>query len=125
MYIPLTRGKARGDLESYLRFFMDTDLAFNLAPERCIKEARLILCHFALPPCGNVTVFEPPTSVCEDVCNYLRSLCPEEFLQVSEYFRIRTDLARYGLTMINCSNTGEYLEPLEHCCSDLTIKIRE
>ena len=125
VFIPFTRGRPPGgNLRDYLTFFRDTQLAFNLAPAQCIEEARLILCHYFLPTCGNSTVFEPPTAVCEDVCEYLRSLCPEEFAQVVEYFRIRQDLTRLGLTMINCSNTGEYLPP-KHCCSDVAVDIRK
>lgn len=121
VYVPFTRV---GYLEGYLSFFQDTQLTFDLVPEECVDEARVILCHYFLPPCGNITVFEPPTSVCEDVCEYLRSLCPTEFELVEAYFEQRADLlTQYGLTMINCSDTGEYLNELDHCCSDLSIDI--
>ena len=30
-------------------------------------------------------------------------------------------LAPLGLTLINCSNTGEYLPPNQHCCTNLDI----
>ena len=123
VYIPNTR--TGGDLRSYLRFFRDTDLAFQLAPDKCKREAQLVLCHHFLPPCGNSTVFEPPTSVCKDVCNYLRSLCLVEYEFVLDYFQQRPGLLLAGLTLINCSNTGEYIEPLPHCCSDVGIDIRK
>ena len=32
-------------------------------------------------------------------------------------------LAPHGLTMINCSNTGEYLPFNQHCCTNLDIEI--
>ena len=107
--------------------FDDTQLFFDSrVPLRCLDEARAILCHYFLPPCGNETVFEPPSSVCEETCDYLRYLCPEEFEALMEYFRSREHiLGRLGVTMINCSNTGEYIAPLDHCCSDLNIEIRK
>ena len=123
VYIPYTR--TGGDLRSYLRFLVDIDIAFQLAPDRCKREAQLILCHYFLPPCGNSTVFEPPTSVCKDVCNYLRNLCPVEYEFMLEYFQQQPSLSQAGLTFINCSNTGEYIEPLPHCCSDVGIDIRK
>ena len=120
MFIPYNR--AGGDLEYFLSFVGDTELALSFVPEICRDETKLVLCHYFLPPCGNSTVFEPPTSVCEDTCNYLRSLCPNEWILAREYFEARPPLVRNGFTMINCSNTGEYLPP-SHCCEDLGIKI--
>ena len=122
VYIPYTR--TGGDLRSYLGFLRDVNFVFQLAPQ-CKREAQLILCHYFLPPCGNSTVLKPPTSVCKDVCNYLRSLCPVEYEFVLDYFQQRPGLLLAGLTLINCSNTGEYIEPLPHCCSDVGIDIRK
>ena len=122
VFIPYNR--AGGNLQYYLSFVRDTDLLFSFIPEICRDEAKLVICHYFSPTCGNSTVFEPPTSVCEDICNYLRSLCPMEWEQASEYFEVRPDLASIGFTMINCSNTGEYLPP-SHCCEDLGIEIRK
>ena len=122
----LSSRRTGGNFDRYLRFFQDTKLFFDLIPPECINEARKVLCHYYLPTCGNSTVFEPPTSVCEDVCEHLRNLCPDQFQQLSLHFLLNADvLAPAGLTMINCMNTGDYISPLQHCCSDLDIKIRE
>ena len=84
------------------------------------------MCHYYISTCGNSTVFEPPTSVCQDVCEYLWNLCPDQFQQLALHFlRNANVLTPAGLTMINCSNTGDYISPLQHSCSDLDIKIRE
>ena len=96
------------------------NLAFTIVPDLCNREVQLILCHYFLPPCGNSTVFEPLTSVCEDICNYFHDLCPEIIKDVSNYLN-----QRYNQTLINCSNTGEGIEPLPHCCSDVGINIRK
>ena len=91
-----------------------------------MREVRRILCHYFLPTCGNVTSFEPPTSVCDYVCKYLESVCPQVIDEIRIYFETNEKkLAPRGLTMINCSNTGEYLPPNQHCCTNLDIEIRK
>ena len=85
-----------------------------------------VLCHFLFPPCGNVSVLEPPTSVCEEVCLYAVGLCSEQIQPVLELLEQNSIiLGVAGLTSINCSNTGEYLEPLPHCCSYFGAEIRK
>ena len=91
-----------------------------------MDEVREVLCHYYLRPCGNATVFELPTSVCEDVCKHLENLCPEVVREIDIFFETNKEiLAPYGLTMINCSNTGDYLPPIHHCCTSLGIDIRK
>ena len=125
-YVYLSQRRAGGNYQRYLNFFKDTTLFFDLIPEECIDEARKILCHYYMPTCGNSTAFRPPTSVCQDVCEHLRNLCPLEFMQLMKHFETNAQfLAPEGLTMINCSNTGDFIDPLQHCCSDLDIVIRK
>ena len=122
----LSSRRLGGNFQLYLSFFDDTQVFFNFIPEVCINEARKILCHYYLPTCGNSTTFEPPTSVCRDVCEYLWSLCPEVYEEFSRFFESNElRLSPIGLTMINCSNTGDYINPLHHCCTDLDIAIRK
>ena len=84
-----------------------------------------IICHFLFPPCGNVSILEPPTSVCEEVCHYMVGLCPEKWQRAMELFEVSRSITNAtGLSLINCSNTGEYLEPLPHCCSYTGVEIR-
>ena len=125
-YVFLSSRRAEGDFNRYLRHFQDTTLFFSLIPAKCINEARKILCHYYLPTCGNATVFEPPTSVCEDVCEHLKNICPDQFQQLALHFLLNSGVLQpLGLTMINCLDTGDYISPLQHCCSDLGIEIRK
>ena len=125
-YVFLSSRRVGGKLDHYLAYLQDTKLFSNLIPPKCINQARKVLCHYYLPTCGNSTVFEPPTSVCEDVCEYLRNLCPDLFEQMALYLELNAAvLAPVGLTMINCFITGDYLSPLQHCCTDLNIEICE
>ena len=90
-----------------------------------MSEVRRIFCHYFLPTCGNITSFEPPISICDYVCEHIESLCPEVVDEIRIYFENNKNiLAPLGLTMINCSNTGEYLPPFhQNCCTNLDIKI--
>ena len=77
-----------------------------------------VLCHFLFPPCGNVSVIKSPTSVCEEVCRYVFGLCSEQWKEILETLEDKGFVFETSiLSSINCSNTGEYLEPLPHCCS--------
>ena len=125
VYIPFTRGEIGGNFDEYIKFFKDTKIVLELIPDECVMAARSSMCQYYLPPCGNTTVFESPESVCEDVCEYLITLCPELYVLLEEHFNERPELLPYGVDLINCSNTGQYLQPLNYCCSDLSINIRK
>ena len=116
-----------GDLSRYIKDIDRTQNAFDLIPESsaaCRDMAILALCHHFLPPCGNITHFEPPTAVCEVVCRYISQICPEQWELFSSIVENADNLPS-GFTFINCSNTGEYLQPLPYCCVDAGIQIRK
>ena len=121
----LPNDRANGNFQHYIQIIGNVQFVFSLIPQRCAEEAKLILCHYFFPPCGNSTVFNPPTSVCGEVCDYLQSLCPDEFASATAHFGGQPRLMELGFTMINCSHTGEYLEPLQYCCSDVDVEIRK
>ena len=86
--------------------------------ESCYDTARRVICHYYLPPCGNATHFQPPTSVCSETCHNLKHLCPREWdIVVQTFEQNRVILEVDGLLFIDCGNTGQYLDPLPHCCS--------
>ena len=121
-YVFIPYNRAGGDSEKFLRLVGYTDFLFNSEiSELCRNETKPVLCHYFLPPCGNSAVFELPTSVCEDTCNNLRSLCPFEWELARQLIEDGPNSAEKGFTMINCSNTGEYLPP-SHCCEVPGIK---
>ena len=96
-YVFLSSCRTGGNINIYFLLFQDSNSYFDLIPPECIYEARKVLCHYYLPTCGNSTVFEPPTSVCEDVCDYLRNLCPDQFQQLALQFSLNADvLAPFG-----------------------------
>ena len=124
-YIYLPDRRTGGDIDRYLNLVEDASLILSLVPDKCLDPALRVLCHFYFPPCGNSTHFQSPTSVCIEFCNYLQELCPFEWGQAIAFFEENDSRLRpQGLTFINCSNTGEYLDPLSYCCSDVGLQIR-
>lgn len=117
--------RKRGNIYSYMDIFEDiAAIVFSVFPEKCHDPAIQVLCHYFLPPCGNRTVFEAPTSVCTKTCNFLHKICPSAWEKVMAYFETNSFwLRRSGLTFINCSNTGQYLDPVPHCCSDIDVGV--
>ena len=114
-----------GSLDTYRDIIEQAaGLLFALFRDECQDLALRILCHYFLPPCGNSTTFKPPTSVCMETCNYMQETCPNEWNLVLAYFEeVDISARNHGATFINCSDTGQYLNPLPHCCSNLGIAI--
>ncbi len=120
VYIP----SSRRSLESVNRNLADASLIFHLISQPCRELARNLLCRFYYPPCGNNTHFEPPKSVCQEICSYVLDACPFEFQKAQEYLSepsLAAFLERVGLTFLNCSDPGKPIRPLEHCCYDAGI----
>ena len=125
-HIYVSYRRTGGNIDSYLRVLTESaGLLFAVFQDECHDPATRILCHYYLPPCGNSTIFEPPTSVCMETCNYLRQLCPSVWDDVLAFFEENISIvSTYGTSFINCSNTGEFLDPLPYCCSDAGVDIR-
>jgi len=125
-YIYVSYQRTGGNLDRFLDYIEDAaNFVLNVFQAECYNPALRVLCHYYLPPCGNSTTFEPPTSVCTEVCSDLKEMCRDgwEFV-VSTLEEGDLRLKAHGATFINCSNTGEYLDPLPHCCSDVGIGMR-
>ena len=125
-YIYVPKNRSRG---SYYRLIRDVGRygPFLIEPLlNCFEPARQLLCHFYFPPCGNVTHFHPPTSVCSEECKTISQMCPEEWASIVERFNENDAIiATEGLQLINCDFPGKHLAPLPHCCSDLGLNICE
>ena len=119
VYVPNTRHRGR-----YSR--LRTDIAaygeLLLAGLDNCNVARRVICHFYLPPCGNSTHFELPTSVCKDTCHQVEKMCEREWESVVAVFKQnRIALEREGMTFIECEDPGRHLNPIPYQCSDLNI----
>ena len=88
------------------------------------------ICYYYFPPCGNTTHFQPPNAVCSETCYYFtEGLCQEAWERalslIQEVDRINNTIFMYNLQPPNCSQPGEILDSLPHCCSDAGIVVRK
>ena len=83
------------------------------------------ICYYYYPPCGNITQFEPPNALCQDVCLYLTTeLCQQEWLLALQHLASLEDfLEEFQIQFLNCSQPGSPLGDLPHCCSDAGVTI--
>lgn len=94
----------------------------TMMPGRCLEFTRQAVCHFYVPSCGNSTLFEPPSSLCMETCNSLADTCPFEWEQMVNYFETNHTILS-PIALIDCNNTGEFLNPVPHCCVDLGVNM--
>ena len=82
------------------------------------------LCYYYFPPCGNVTHFEPPSSLCESACRcFVDNICQQEWIQALQFFSNHADfLMRIQIDVMNCSRVDFTFQQLPHCCSDAGIE---
>ena len=124
IYVPFRR--AFGDLQLVNDLLLDATVLTGLLPDHCREVARNIICAYYYPTCGKNTTFEPPKAVCQNVCVYLRdTLCPEEWELALNYLSTQAGIEALGLNFLNCSNPGEFISPLPHCCTDAGVNIRK
>ena len=123
-HIYVSYQRTGGNIDRYLEELSEFAGLLTRIFDECHDSADKILCQYYLPPCGNSTTFEPPKSVCMETCNYLRESCPNQWNNVESFFKQNYRSMVHGTTFINCSDTGEYLNPLPHCCSALGIDMR-
>ena len=79
----------------------------------CIDSLLRMMCHYYLPPCGNSTHFEPPTSVCSDACYLLSQMCPTDWGDFELKLRGESN-------PLNCLYVDN-VHPFNHSCSDLGV----
>ena len=122
MYVPNSR--SQGSFARIIRDMSQYGPVLIGPLDTCDLPTDELLCHFYLPPCGNATHFQPPTSVCPDVCNAIRHHCPEQWATVVDYYKQAGPIiTSEGLEFIECNFPGKHLAPLPHCCSDIGLNI--
>ena len=123
MFVPFRR--ALGNITLLNQIVTNVNVLVNLISDACREPARKIVCYFYYPPCGNSTMFDPPKEVCSDTCVFIRDeLCPMEWELASRHFNsIIEFITNFGLNFIDCNNTGAFIDPLPHCCSNAGIEI--
>ena len=123
-YVFVPANRSRGSFFRLIRDFAEYGPYLLDALKDCFEPAKRLLCHYYLPPCGNVTHFQPPTAVCPEQCRSVFKLCPEEWAAVESRFKENiVIISSVGLELIDCDFPGRHLSPLPHCCSDLGLNI--
>ena len=85
--------------------------------EECLQKMYKVICHYYLPPCGNIT-HHPflPSSLCQEECSYVQSTCPT-------LWQAATVALSDFSSFINCSSTSQLLFPLPNCCTSAGVKL--
>ena len=122
VYVPYTR--SGGKYSDLIKDMSQFALLLNQPLATCDLPVDQLLCHYYLPPCGNVTHYEPPTAVCPEVCNIFVEQCPNEWVAALDVFKQSGQVyIEDGLQFINCSSPGQHLAPLPYCCTDAGLNI--
>ena len=116
-YVYISEEKMPVDYTNILNVIGKTEhfLKENFIDDECTVTLLKMLCHYYLPPCGNSTHFEPPTSVCEAACE----LQSDECKSLLDYFQ--QELMRATGDQLKCSTS--ILDPLPHSCSNLGFDV--
>jgi len=90
---------------------------FTIASTHCQKLIKKILCLYYYTPCGVNGTLASSVSICPEECFYVQNGCNNAWNLLESLL----DTSTAGLGFINCSNPGQILEPLPHCCVDAGI----
>ena len=113
-YVYISKQKTADYYAKLLNVIGETEhlLRKTFVENECTDPFLRMICHYYLPPCGNSTHFEPPTSVCEYACELQSEKC--HFFLDNFQHRLTGD-------QLNCSTS--ILDPLPHSCSNLGYDI--
>ncbi len=117
IFLPFTR--ANGSLRIINDRLDEFVFALELINEPCLTAAVYSICNFIYPPCGTSTQFSPPPAMCTDDCLIVtEDICKTEFVTLRKYFfeSVPSSMEALGLDVINCSDPGQFIDPLPHCC---------
>jgi len=92
---------------------------FTIVSTRCWELIQSVLCLYYYTPCGFNGTLTSPVSICPEECFYVQNECTNAWNLLESLL----GSSAAGLGFINCSNPGDILEPLPHCCVDAGITI--
>jgi len=92
---------------------------FATASTQCQELIQNLLCLYYYPPCGVNGTLTSPVSICPEECFYVQNECANVWNQLETLL----STAAPSIGFINCSNPGQLLEPLPHCCMGAGITI--
>ena len=110
----------RGGTQALLTSTLNSDILVrevDKSASRCQDLIRRVLCLYYYPPCGFNGTFIAPVSICPEECSYVQHQCENTWKELVSILRISNPDDGF----INCSNPGQILDPLPHCCVDAGI----
>ena len=110
----------RGGTQAHLTSTLNSDIlvsALHTTSSRCQDLIRNVLCLYFYSPCGFNGTFTAPVSICSEECFYVQHQCESTWKQLVDILKI----SKPDDGFINCSNPGQRLNPLPHCCVDAGI----
>ena len=118
-YVYISKQKTAVDYSNILNVIGYTENLFKeeFSTDECTNPLLRMICHYYLPPCGNSTHFEPPTSVCEAACKLQTQ--SEKCQSLLGNFQDRLKSATGD--QLECSTS--ILDPLPHSCSNLGFNV--
>ena len=119
VYVPWR--SVEGNYRELMKAMFYVGLTFQSTFQDCteFKSTLHLFCQFYLPPCGNLTHFEPPAAVCPSACRVPSLACPDEWARIHNAYE---DIVSSEINVfINCSDTGALLHPVPHCCHNAGI----
>ena len=83
--------------------------------KECVEQVYRVICHYYLPPCGNITYTQSPSSLCQEECVHVEESCQATWQAAELVF---TDPP-----FIDCEDTSQLLSPLPNCCTGAGIEL--
>ena len=121
IYVPNTRIK--GQYSKLMKYIVGFGPLVFGHLQKCSDVARQVFCHYYLPPCGNSSVFELPTSICRETCQILQETCGEDWDIAITAFQQNPFVIREEIDFIVCEDPGKPLSPLPYSCTPFEIII--
>ena len=102
IYVPNTR--THGQYSKVMKYMVSFGFLVLGTLAKCGDVARQAICHFYLPPCGNSSVFELPTSNCRETCQILQETCGEDWEIAIASFQQNPFLIEEGIDVMDCED---------------------
>ena len=83
--------------------------------KECVEQVYRVICYYYLPPCGNITYTQSPSSLCQEECVHVEESCQATWQAAKLVF---TDPP-----FVDCEDTSQLLSPLPNCCTGAGIEL--
>lgn len=114
VYVSNRLGGTQNSISTVLNEIIESVDLIATHDKDCVDQVYRLICHYYLPTCGNFTHFIPPSSLCQEECNYVKDNCEATWRAA--------DITFTDLPFIDCDDTAQLLSPLPNCCTGAGIE---